>query len=420
MATPNHKAPSWARIPIALFPIALVAFFVFNTITAPVQAQILTDVVIIAFATSQIIRKFFIWMIQRANAKTIAVWGEPFLGRPWLFTAYLWGILIAGFSARILSNAVTASAPTEVSSSLPLTIEAFAVVVILFIYEFIPERRRITIKLRLPKIRLGGWLSRRHLKPRRKSRWVGIVLLVILIPSTMFYVWAVETDYYIPWLYPGPAPTHIPLSLYYPDVPFNQTAPCVGLNIDLYSNGTLSAGSVVKVDSAVASLSVPTCENVAFVVVTIQGSFPYPTFFRNNSFNAPSADVVLFYRFGSLSGSAPVTGPFNPVVFPVSGEYSPTVIITFYNNTKVLYTYNEYKISVASSIDVQNAKNARIQTLLTNIIILFAIIEAISITIEHTKEKETQSPQTPQPTPSATNPPQTEREKSSERANGSR
>jgi hypothetical protein len=81
--------------------------------------------------------------------------------------------------------------------------------------------------------------------------------------------------------------------------------------------------------------------------------------------------------------------------FPVAGAYSPTLVIHFTNYTSfqtplpspAQYTFSDIKVPVASFIDIQNAKNGRIQTALTYIIVLFVFLEGLSIMIDLTGKK---------------------------------
>jgi hypothetical protein len=57
----------------------------------------------------------------------------------------------------------------------------------------------------------------------RKLRWVGIILLVILIPSSLAYALAVQFDYYgFPYFNPAPQRQILP---FYLDYPPNSASP---------------------------------------------------------------------------------------------------------------------------------------------------------------------------------------------------
>ena len=98
-----------------------------------------------------------------------------------------------------------------------------------------------------------------------------------------------------------------------------------------------------------------------------------------------------------------------PFKWLVSGDYSPTIQIQFFNSSSVLqYTYEEIKIHVASLVDIQNQKleiqNQKIavqdenlntvNVILTVALVIVAVVESIRM-FEEALEKvkgETQQP----------------------------
>ncbi|MBI3859165.1 MAG: hypothetical protein HY296_02835 [Thaumarchaeota archaeon] len=224
-----------------------------------------------------------------------------------------------------------------------------------------------------------------------------------MVVGSISYISDVQTDNYN-FLNPAPPPTLVPLTLTYPD---NTRPVCVQVSIQLKDDGILAANTSVRAYTAHAEVF-NDCLNVAFVYVRISGAVYANVKWSNETglvSNFP--EVVLFVgpAVNRVLTASIVSG--DTIVFPVAGEYSPTLSIFFENNTGVDHTYSEYKIPVASFVDIQNAKNARIQTALTYIIILFVFVEAFSTMIDLTKGKEAQSALNPPPIAVTTAPPQT-------------
>jgi hypothetical protein len=91
-----------------------------------------------------------------------------------------------------------------------------------------------------------------------------------------------------------------------------------------------------------------------------------------------------------------------PFKWLVSGDYSPTIEIQFNNGTLIEHSYDQIKIHVASTIDVQNQKMAienqrlavqegnlnRVNVVLTVALVAVAVVEVIRIIEEWAKGEE--------------------------------
>jgi hypothetical protein len=75
----------------------------------------------------------------------------------------------------------------------------------------------------------------------------------------------------------------------------------------------------------------------------------------------------------------------NKFYFSVAGDYSPTLMIWFYNDTTVQYTYNDIKLHVASATEVQSLKMENINVVIAVALLVFAFVEGISVVNELTK-----------------------------------
>jgi hypothetical protein len=228
----------------------------------------------------------------------------------------------------------------------------------------------------------------------RARRVVGLVILAVIVGGSGVYIWAVQNDYYgMPFnINPKPPPTVIPISVEYPSIgPLNLGETCVAAYMELETNGTLAAGTPVKIVSAGGLTASPFCFKYLQLVdlgfyeaypvgqqfgsgTNIVGVFQGAHFGRNTSIPYLASDLVS-YNYDTFE-------------FPVPGDYSPTLLLSFYypsNNTQ--YTFDGIKVHVASSADIQNDKNAKIQTALTYVIVAFIFLEGFSIVMELTEEK---------------------------------
>jgi len=68
--------------------------------------------------------------------------------------------------------------------------------------------------------------------------------------------------------------------------------------------------------------------------------------------------------------------PFN---FSVSGDYSPSLIIEFYNESPESYTYDEIKLHVPSKSELQSQELDQINGFIAAVLLIFSFIEALRL-----------------------------------------
>ncbi|MDG7016050.1 MAG: hypothetical protein JRM82_01595 [Nitrososphaerota archaeon] len=213
--------------------------------------------------------------------------------------------------------------------------------------------------------------------------------------SSAFYIFAVETDQYGP-LNPAPPNTTIPLFLTYPPYTTNpQTGICATLSIELKANGTLAQGVPVKVSNESGLVESTDCGKIQGIFVFIDGAAPIGSITNVQTYGLSGAEIAAFLNFnlGSNNIGNLGTSKMAPFDFPVAGTYSPTVVVvtvdgTYPNATSKsnVYTYSDFEVPVASALDIQNAKDARIEIALSVVIVIFVFLEGLSIVLEHTKD----------------------------------
>ena len=218
----------------------------------------------------------------------------------------------------------------------------------------------------------------------------------MLVGSCAVYIWAVQTDQYGP-LNPAPPNTAVPLAINYPPYTANPpTGICAIISMDLEANGTLAQGVPVKVVNASGVVFSSNCGNIASVYVTIDGVAPVGHGLRGFVYGVSGSEIESFINLNIPNGIGNLSAVknFQRFQFPIAGSYSPTVVVVTTNgtypnlNTKTnVYTFTDFKIPVASTLDIQNAKDARIEVALSVVIVIFVFLEGLNIVLEHTKEE---------------------------------
>lgn len=244
----------------------------------------------------------------------------------------------------------------------------------------------------------------------RTVRVVGLALFVVVIVGGSVIIWAVQSDYYgLPLnLNPAPQPTIIPFLLEYPpssaspitvrqvsDPPvMNET--CVFLSVKMEWNGTLAQNTPIKfLYSGILPVSDYCKKYLQEVQFGFYGDYPVGAPISQNELDFGGTLWGIFWGSANLTNASPYESANQSIYFPASGEYSPTVVLDFVNFTnpqrpslgEAQYTYSNRVLPVASSLDIQNAKNAKIQTDLTYVIVAFVFLEGFDVILRLTEEK---------------------------------
>jgi hypothetical protein len=197
-------------------------------------------------------------------------------------------------------------------------------------------------------------------------RLVGHPLLLIAIILFGTYVIVIHSTQVV--YVPPPVITPIiPIYFNYPDT-IELTTNKTGLQVAfvLYADSPIAENTIVNVESHYAAIISTAYGNVSFVRIVFEETVPA-------NFNLqPTQGFIGEIQMGPWWNQPyPSTNAsrLNPVVLApmaimpfkwlVSGDYSPTIQIQFYNDSTILqYTYQEIKIHVASLIDIQNQQIA--------------------------------------------------------------
>ena len=130
------------RLALNLIAIALLLVLAYQMLRFwDVKTWVVVDVVVVTYASGQLLEGPFVRWIESTNRKRPTPSGKPLFGRLWFFLAFTIGVLLAGlvgtFSADVLSTATANVRLAEV-----LTIESWAILAISFAIKFLPRRTR--------------------------------------------------------------------------------------------------------------------------------------------------------------------------------------------------------------------------------------------------------------------------------------
>jgi hypothetical protein len=218
----------------------------------------------------------------------------------------------------------------------------------------------------------------------KRKRIIGVTLFVIILPSLTLYVTAVAKDWY--WFpgNPAPPPTFIVVPMMIPPAISNATFPWpdLYLGISLQATGPIAEGTEVTFAGAGWIGSHDYYLRFYGAEVFFQESIPWR--FKNSPavWEVTEWPAVITLQRDMNNQSNPnlwASANNTEIYFPTAGDYSPTVLISFKQSKPIEYTYDDIKIHVASTSDIENAKFTRVNTALSYVLVFFAGIESVSI-----------------------------------------
>jgi hypothetical protein len=167
-------------------------------------------------------------------------------------------------------------------------------------------------------------------------------------------------------------------------------------------NGELAENTLVYAENASCQLP-PHAMHVSALAVGFEGAF-LPNITRDiqqgHTWGGGAACVI----YSRMQQSLPNAWSYlnvswqNDVIFPVAGDYSPSIFITFDDGSSpIQYTYSQIKVHVLSASEVNAEKTNRLNLGLTIAILAFSYIEGLIVIKELVKNEETkvQSEATP-------------------------
>lgn len=216
--------------------------------------------------------------------------------------------------------------------------------------------------------------------------FIGVTIFVLCVTLVIYISsYVCETE---------PETNFLPIRLTYPDSMFQplygNNTPICSIKFLLRFDGTLAESNRIEIINATAVSHVP--YNLDIIV-----GFPQAIEYNQKdtigdnttfAFGWAGTDILIFHD----NYTAPDTdSPFKPIIyfhnlplshssdiyFPVSGDYSPIIMIVNPNNPYddfVVYRYDQIKVHIASAIEVEGLKINKTNLNLTHALFLFSLI----------------------------------------------
>lgn len=257
-------------------------------------------------------------------------------------------------------------------------------------------------------------------------KMASAILILVFLLFVSAYVVVITRNITVSsscWLFnwnPPPSTNDIPLALAYPETLIMSFPNGTLLMADmlLTFRGELAENTLVQIENA-SCQTPPEGIDVSNIVVGFEGAFlPNMTeSIQEGQTWGGGAMCVLFSRSQSLpDGWSNFSVSWqNDVIFPVAGDYSPSIFVTFDDGSpSIQYTYSQIKVHVLSASEVNAENTNRIDVGLTFAILAFSFIEGFMVIYELLKKEQpktqpsqaptTTTPQIIRPPPAKNNP----------------
>ena len=228
------------------------------------------------------------------------------------------------------------------------------------------------------------------------------IIIVILIFTLAYTIVITRNIYTSPsfgifnWN-PPPSENGIPISMNYPDtIGIQYPGTSININFNLTFTGELAENTPIQVKTASCALVTTnfTSERaIGLIIVAFHEAIPEIA--KNDPFRQVGGTYTAVFSPPTSNSNFTFFNvqAENTLYFPVSGDYSPTIIIDFNNGSApIQQEYSEIQVTVLSA-SVVNAENLnRINLGLTYALVGFSIIGGIAIIYELLKEETDQFP----------------------------
>jgi hypothetical protein len=208
--------------------------------------------------------------------------------------------------------------------------------------------------------------------------------------------------------------TVYPIELTYPSTSSGQPqGVLLRVNFNLKSDKTISEGVNLNLTDITVDLFTGTEENANFAqnISWLEIGFPHAQPAFPMQLTTTKTGKYQYYYYQSLSGASFWMGRLNysiflpdepleinsivqhPFVliqnrefnFPVAGDYSPSIIIGFFDKSILYFTDNEVKLHVPSKSELQIQTYNQVSGLIAVALFVFSLIQAIKFVYDSTK-----------------------------------
>jgi len=220
-------------------------------------------------------------------------------------------------------------------------------------------------------------------------------------------------DYQIELFNPPPSKTQIPISITYPPAA-GLTYPIKGIRIkfSLEASGSIAENVPVSVINATGDATGKEAVIFGPLNYSVTSYDYYPdltivavgfdeTVHISATGNPEGGQIWMPWNYwgSGLQGMVfrhVASSPYlrfeseDTFYFSVSGDYSPTIYMTFNNGTEIQHTYEQIKVHVLSASEMQAEKLNRVNTVIAIALLSFAFIEGIKLVKDLTERKHSQ------------------------------
>ncbi len=239
-------------------------------------------------------------------------------------------------------------------------------------------------------------------KWRRRAVIAGKVFNIGIYSLVGFYVLAVITNFYLPYLNPAPQEQILSYNFDWPpnsNYALNVLAYNGSMHIDLfvtYNGSVLVAGqkAVMEASGGITdSLSkvfdgafigffgsaycyLPNCGGLSFGAGTQFASI-------NLGENTPSPGLGPVSEIGPVNFTVPIGQNAYTIDWPSQGIFSPAIQLDFKNGTVKQHIYSQYSISISSPDAAVQERYSRIEAALSIAIVTFGFVEGVKAAVRH-------------------------------------
>ena len=239
---------------------------------------------------------------------------------------------------------------------------------------------------------------------RTNIQVIGLLVFLIFIAS-----WVSIIAFGIQFI--SPKENHIPFGMNYPNtIPITYPGTTFNINFNLTYTGDLAENTPIQVQNA-SCLATVNDSNISFVIIGFAQAIAVVNGTNNR---LVGGTYVAIFSTPNTNENFLSVYAVNTFYFPVSGDFSPTVIINFNNGTgQIQYRYDDIKLHVLATSEVNAERINTTNLVLTAALLGFAFIETFKLIFEiKSKDKKNQSIQKAITQPTENNPsPNTNNEK---------
>lgn len=226
--------------------------------------------------------------------------------------------------------------------------------------------------------------------PLSKQRiGVGFVILLVFNLIVFNYIIILTENYNIDPFGLNPEQTNLRFTLSYPPPTNGEIQPIwLVVKFTLFAETQISENTIINFNGGGSAVYIQDVTKIDSAIVGFYNTNSNYTVYYNPK-NVPYLLVPGFLVFMDASIMNDLNDPHLPeqyhFSFPVSGDYSPTISILLNNNTYLTHTYDDIKVHVMSTSEIQSQQIGRIGAFFAVVVVFFGDIEALKLILDWSK-----------------------------------